>query len=77
MKDLETLTLDELFDEIKKRTTGAILIFDAPGRQGPTAYVDTYYHGCSLAHIMGLLKYAKISTEAKVHEIVYDIDETD
>lgn len=61
--DLSTATLLEIWEELKTRCTGVVLVYDRPERgnvDNKLALLDVMYHGCSKAHCLGLAECASM-----------------
>ena len=78
MNDIETATIDQLYDEIKSRCNGCVLIMRKPLKNptedGTTTAFAIRWGDNDFALSLGLIEQAKFSFERQYMETYEDID---
>lgn len=77
MNGLETYPLDELFDEIARRVTRAVLIYETegPGRVGEKNDVGSFRAKGTSSEVLGLIACAEVKAKMDLSMMMMHDDE--
>lgn len=72
MNNLELATKEELIEELKRRTTGLVIVYDFEDKDPNNVCIFLDFSGCSIAHVLGLTNYAQERITEKIYEMNKD-----